>query len=88
MKKITLTLPAVERRSLDFPGRGLSSMPTELSLFKSNAVYADLRVDCLVFPLMREVSAPENSEVSPTLLVTLLSQQFALLVLLMMIMKV
>jgi hypothetical protein len=94
VKKITLTSPAVERRSFDFPGRGLSGMPAELSLFlacglgsKSNAVHADLRVDRLVFPLMREVRLPENSEVIPTLLVTLPSQHFALLILLMVVMK-
>ena len=44
-------------------------MPAKLSLFlayglgsKSNAVYADLDVDCLVFPLMREVIVPENQK--------------------------
>jgi hypothetical protein len=70
--KITLTLPAVERRSLDFPGGGLSGMPAELSLClayglgsMSNAVYTytDLRLDCLVFPLKRELRVPVNSEV-------------------------
>jgi hypothetical protein len=69
-------------------------MPAELSLFladglgsKSDAAYADLRVGCQVFPLMRELRVPENSEVSPTLLVALPSQQFALLILLMVVMK-